>query len=121
MGNPDGWYKYPERYHHHHCEHDDARAGWYASGWWWIRCHILLRETLMVNKLCKFLIVFVFCFVGHDTSTSARLLKGGGKGVVIGDEFVGPFANWQSVKASPCNAVGNGSTDDTSAIQTCLT
>src|SRR6266478_2649875 len=36
------------------------------------------------------------------------------------EEFVGPFPSWQSVKSAPCNATGDGSTDDTSAIQTCL-
>jgi hypothetical protein len=33
------------------------------------------------------------------------------------DEFAGPFPNWTNVKTSPYNAVGNGSTDDTAAIQ----
>jgi hypothetical protein len=35
------------------------------------------------------------------------------------EEFVGPFANWTNVKTT-CGAVGDGSQDDTSAIQTCL-
>jgi hypothetical protein len=38
----------------------------------------------------------------------------------IEDEFVGPFTSWTNVQTS-CGATGNGSTDDTSAIQTCLT
>ena len=35
------------------------------------------------------------------------------------DEFVGPFMSWTNVKTS-CNAFGDGVTDDTSHIQTCL-
>jgi hypothetical protein len=35
------------------------------------------------------------------------------------EEFVGPFSMWTIFKTS-CGAVGDGSTDDTSAIQTCL-
>lgn len=35
------------------------------------------------------------------------------------EEFPGPFASWTNVKTS-CGAAGNGSTDDTAAIQTCL-
>ena len=35
------------------------------------------------------------------------------------DEFVGPFASWTNVKTA-CGATGNGSTDDTTAIQNCL-
>jgi hypothetical protein len=36
------------------------------------------------------------------------------------EEFPGPFASWTNVKTS-CGATGNGTTDDTTAIQTCLT
>jgi hypothetical protein len=59
----------------------------------------------------------------NATSTSANLVitaipAGGGGGDK--EEFVGPFANWKNVKASPCNAAGNGTTDDTVAIQTCF-
>src|SRR6266702_120309 len=36
------------------------------------------------------------------------------------EEFVGTFTTWQSVKAAPCNAAGDGSTDDTAHIQACL-
>jgi hypothetical protein len=40
----------------------------------------------------------------------------------VGDEeFVGPFANWLNVKTTPgCGATGNGTTDDTTAIQNCI-
>jgi hypothetical protein len=40
----------------------------------------------------------------------------------LGNEiFVGPFANWLNVKTTPgCGATGNGSTDDTAAIQNCI-
>jgi hypothetical protein len=38
----------------------------------------------------------------------------------MGDEgFVGPFVNWTNVQTA-CGATGNGATDDTAAIQTCL-
>ena len=38
----------------------------------------------------------------------------------MGDEgFVGPFVNWTNVQTA-CGATGNGTTDDTAAIQTCL-
>jgi len=45
---------------------------------------------------------------------------GGGAVGVFEDEFSGPFASWTNVKTS-CGAVGNGTTDDTAAIQTCIT
>src|SRR5690242_2564151 len=35
------------------------------------------------------------------------------------NEFVGPFASWRNAKTQ-CGAIGNGSTDDTSALQSCL-
>jgi Pectate lyase superfamily protein len=35
------------------------------------------------------------------------------------EEFVGPFANWANVQTA-CGATGNGATDDTAAIQKCL-
>jgi hypothetical protein len=35
------------------------------------------------------------------------------------EEFVGPFANWLNVQTT-CGATGNGSTDDTAAIQSCI-
>lgn len=38
----------------------------------------------------------------------------------MGNEgFVGPFVNWTNVRTA-CGATGNGTTDDTAAIQTCL-
>lgn len=36
------------------------------------------------------------------------------------DEFVGPFSNWANAKTT-YSAAGNGSTDDTTALQSCLT
>ncbi len=38
---------------------------------------------------------------------------------VSDEEFVGPFPSWTNVKTA-CGAKGNGTTDDTTAIQTCL-
>lgn len=35
------------------------------------------------------------------------------------EEFVGPFANWLNVQTT-CGATGDGMTDDTTAIQTCI-
>ena len=36
-----------------------------------------------------------------------------------GREFVGPFANWLNVQTT-CGATGNGTTNDATAIQTCI-
>jgi hypothetical protein len=35
------------------------------------------------------------------------------------EEFVGPFSSWHNVKTA-CGAAGNGTTDDTSALQNCI-
>jgi len=43
----------------------------------------------------------------------------GGTPQVSDEEFVGPFPSWRNVKTA-CGAVGDGTTDDTAAIQTCL-
>lgn len=54
-----------------------------------------------------------------ETHPAFRL--GGGQGSLGPDEeFVGPMAGWQDVTQTPCNATGNGSTNDAPAIQTCI-
>jgi Pectate lyase superfamily protein len=65
--------------------------------------------------------------LGAATAASERarafLLSGRTQTVpAVGDEeFVGPFANWLNVKTTPgCGATGDGTTDDTTAIQSCL-
>ncbi len=47
----------------------------------------------------------------------------GSAGVASSEEFVGPFASWLNVQTGcgGAGAVGDGSTDDTAAIQRCLT
>jgi hypothetical protein len=40
--------------------------------------------------------------------------------VIVEDEFDGPFANWLNCKTT-YGATGNGSTDDTTALQNCVT
>jgi len=57
-------------------------------------------------KLTLFVLFASFAFAQSIPATS--------------DEWVGPLAGWKNVTTSPCSATGNGSTDDTTAIQTCL-
>ena len=60
----------------------------------------------------------IFLVILLVAPAQAILLRGGG-GLSINEEFVGPFPTWVNVK-SACGATGNGTTDDTAAIQTCL-
>jgi hypothetical protein len=77
----------------------------------------------------------VLCLVLAAQHSDARSLLGGrgvvGPAVVAnGEEFVGPFASWMDVTKTASTggctgntssgAVGDGSTDDTTAIQNCL-
>jgi hypothetical protein len=50
---------------------------------------------------------------------AARMHGGNDHVAVSTQEFAGPYASWTNVKTT-CGAVGDGTTDDSSAIQTCL-
>ena len=69
------------------------------------------------SLMTRWVAVLLLC----AASAHANLLLAPNGGVVSNaEEFPGPFASWTNVKTS-CGATGNGSTDDTTAIQTCLT
>lgn len=76
------------------------------------------------------LALLLLAFDGRD-ATALFLHPGGGAGLVSEEEFAGPFASWACVRSTAsgtcgaaaavyCNAAGDGSTDDTAAIQACI-
>ncbi len=77
-------------------------------------------------------LLFLISLVALAQSGDAFFFPGGKHTALVSDEeFVGPFANWINAKtgkqfdgtgSSLCTAsTGNGSTDDTTAFQSCLT
>ena len=69
------------------------------------------------------LLVAALCLFAVSAKAQVALPPGfwasAGSSSVSNEEFVGPFPTWTNVKTA-CGATGNGSTDDTAAIQTCL-
>jgi polygalacturonase len=90
------------------------------------RHHYYLREPIVIKQLLIYVLALAIIF-GSATTKSERarafLLPGQTSSTVqaMGDEeFVAPFPSWANVQTN-YGAVGDGVTDDTAAIQNCLT
>ena len=82
----------------------------------------MLFHQLTDTTLISIALVFLLCcaIVTFDVApTSLRYAAATLPTPTSTDEFDGPFSSWTNVQTA-CGATGNGSTDDTTAIQNCL-